>query len=444
MNPVIAAALLSFVVVTTPSRASASDDDASSPSSTEDAAAHLQLTTVAQRHPGFSSPYQGTNSLTPIGVTEETTDITAYLGMRLWRGAQLWVDPEVDQGFGFDRTVGLAGFSSGEAYKIGANAPYLRVPRLFVRQTFALGGDLQAVDGKANQLRGQASSDNLTLTVGKFSVVDLFDNDRYAHDPRGDFLNWSLIDVGTFDYAADAWGFTYGGAAELTKGDWTGRVGFFQLSRVPNGKIVAADFGQWSSLVELEHRQAWLGRPGKIAVLGYVNRAAMGSYDDATTLAVRTGTVADIAQVRRRASKAGVSLDVEQEVADDAGLFLRAGLNDGRKEAYEFTEIDRTVAVGASVGGKRWNRPDDVLGLAGVVNGLSRQARDFFAAGGLGILIGDGRLNYGNEAIVETYYATRLTSFARLTVDYQHVDHPAYNRDRGPVSIYSLRLHLEH
>ncbi len=410
---------------------------------TEDTAVHLQLTTVAQRHPRFNSPYQGANSLTPVGVTEETTDVTAYLGARLWRGAELWADPEVDQGFGFDRTVGLAGFSSGEAYKIGANAPYLRLPRLFVRQSFALGDDVQDVDGKANQLRGKAATDNVTLTIGKLSVVDIFDNNRYAHDPRGDFLNWSLIDVGTFDYAADAWGFTYGGAAELTKGDWTGRLGFFQLSKVPNGKIVAVDFSQWSSMAEIERRQSWLGHPGKLTVLGYVNRAAMGSYDEATALARRSGTTADISLVRRRASKAGVSLAVEQEVVDDGGLFLRAGVNDGRKEAYEFTEIDRTVAVGASLGGKRWNRADDVFGVAAVVNGLSHQARDFFAAGGLGILIGDGRLNYGNEEIVETYYATRLTSFARLTVDYQHVDHPAYNRDRGPVSIYSVRLHLE-
>ena len=437
--PAAAALSLLFALAALSSRAAAGDDvDAG-----EDAAVHLQLTTVAQRHPKFNSPYEGTNSLTPIGVTEETTDVTAYLGTRLWRGAELWADPEVDQGFGFDKTVGLAGFSSGEAYKVGANAPYLRLPRLFVRQTFGLGGDTQDVDGKANQLRGKSASDNLTLTVGKLSVVDIFDNDRYAHDPRGDFLNWSLIDVGTFDYAADAWGFTYGGAAELTKGDWTGRLGFFQLSKVPNGKIVAVDFGQWSSMAEIERRQSWAGPPGKITLLGYVNRAAMGSYDDATALARQTGTAADIALVRKRASKAGVSVDVEQEVANDVGLFMRAGLNDGRKEAYEFTEIDRTVAVGTSIGGGRWNRADDVFGLAAVANGLSRQARDFFAAGGLGILIGDGRLNYGNEAIIETYYATRLTSFARLTVDYQHVDHPAYNRDRGPVSIYSVRLHLE-
>jgi high affinity Mn2+ porin len=440
MKTVPAAVMLSLLATTTAATAEpASDDEAG-----EGAAVHLQFTTVAQRHPKFASPYQGTNSLTPVGVTEETTDVTAYLGVRPWRGAELWANPEVDQGFGFDKTVGLAGFSSGEAYKVGANAPYLRLPRLFLRQTFALGGEVQDVEGKANQLAGKTTGDSLVLTVGKLSVVDVFDNNRYAHDPRGDFLNWSVIDVGTFDYAADAWGFTYGGAAELTQGDWTGRLGFFELSKAPNGKIVAVDFGQWSSMVEVERRQSWFGRPGKVSVLGYVDRAAMGSYQDATALAQRTGNAADIALVRKRASKAGVSLDVEQEVADDVGLFVRAGLNDGRKEAYEFTEINRTIAAGASVGGRLWNRTDDVFGVAAVVNGLSRQARDFFAAGGLGILIGDGRLDYGNEAIVETYYAARLTSFARLTVDYQHVDHPAYNRDRGPVSIYSARLHLEY
>jgi len=409
----------------------------------EAAALHLQLTTVAERHPKFDAPYSGTNSLTPIGTTAETTDVTAYLGVRLWRGAELWANPEIDEGFGFDKTVGVAGFTSGEAYKIGANAPYLRLPRLFVRQTIALGGDAQTIEAKANQLGGATTSDGLTLTVGKFSVVDVFDNNRYAHDPRGDFLNWSLIDVGTFDYAADSWGFTYGAAAELALGDWTGRLGFFQLSKVPNGKIVAVDFSQWSSVAEIERRQDWLGRPGTIKLLAFVNRAPMADYEDAVALGRETGATPDVALVRRRASRAGASVSIEQEVTEDVGVFARFGGNDGRKEAYEFTEINRSASGGFAFSGKRWGRADDVLGVAGVVNGLSRQARDFFAAGGLGILIGDGRLDYGNEDIVETYYQARLTSFAKFTLDYQHIDHPAYNRDRGPVSVYGVRLHLE-
>ena len=446
IRPLIGALIAAAALVAS-ARASAADDTDATPSATtpadERGAADLQLTTVAQRHPRFNSPYAGTNSLSAVGRTEETTDITAYLGVRPWRGGEIWFNPEVDQGFGFDKTVGAAGFPSGEAYKVGANAPYLRVPRLFVRQTIDLGGADVAVAAAANQLRGTTSANTLTLTAGKFSVVDVFDTNRYAHDPRGDFLNWSVIDAGPFDYAADAWGFTYGASAELAIGDWTTRLGYFQLSRQPNGKIVAADFSQSSSVVEIERRQSWLDRPGKIKWLGFVNRAPMARYADAVALAEQSGATPDVALVRRKASRGGVSVNVEQEVADQVGLFVRASGNDGGKEAYEFTEIDRSVSTGLSVGGDRWHRPDDVFGVAAVVNELSRPARSYFAAGGLGILIGDGRLNYGTEQIIETYYAWHVNRFAILSADYQHIAHPAYNRDRGPVSVYSLRLHLQ-
>lgn len=410
----------------------------------DDFAAHFQLTNVTQRHPRLNSPYAGVNSLGAAGRTEETTDITAYLGMRLWRGAELWANPEVDQGFGFNNTVGVAGFPSGEAYKIGGNAPYLRVPRLFVRQTFSLGGEERVVEPIANQLGAPRTSNNLTVTVGKFSVVDVFDTNRYAHDPRGDFLNWALIDTGTFDYAADAWGFTYGASAELNQGHWTGRVGIFQLSPVPNGKIVAVDFRQYSYMAEIERRHEWLGAAGTVKVLAFVNRGRMSAYADAVALAQQTKTTPDIALVRRKSSRSGVSVNIEQTLREGVGLFARAGLNNGSKEAYEFTEINRTLSGGLSLDGKLWRRADDRAGIAAVVNSLSTFARSYFAAGGRGILIGDGRLNYGNERIFETYYAARLTLFATFSVDYQHITNPAYNRDRGPVSVYSARLHLEH
>jgi high affinity Mn2+ porin len=409
----------------------------------EDQSLRWQLTNVTQRHPRFNAPYSGTNSLTPVGRTEETTDITAYAGRRLWQGAEVWIDPEVDQGFGFDRTVGLAGFSSGEAYKVGANAPYLRVPRLFVRQVVPLGGAVRSVQPAANQLGGATTADNLTFTVGKFSVVDVFDANRYAHDPRSDFMNWSLIDTGTFDYAADAWGFTYGAAAELTLADWTTRVGLFQLSRAPNGKIAAVEFSQYSAVLELEHRHDWFGRAGSMRVLGFTNYGKMGDYTDAVALAASSGTIPDVAAVRKKRSRSGVSVAIEQELLQNVGAFARVGANDGTKEAYEFTEINRSASAGLSIDGKCWGRENDAFGIAGVENQLSTSARSYFKAGGLGILIGDGQLNYGPEKILEMYYAMRLPFSSTLTFDYQHVTNPAYNRDRGPVSIYSFRLHVE-
>jgi high affinity Mn2+ porin len=406
-------------------------------------AVHGQWTTLSQQHPGFRSPYQGTNSLDAGSRSDETTDLTVYAGLRLWRGAELWLNPEIDQGYGFSNTVGVAGFPSGEAYKIGANAPYLRLPRLFLRQVIALGTATEKVEGAANQLGGSRAVDNLTLTVGKFSVTDIFDTNTYAHDPRADFMNWANIDAGAFDYAADAWGFTYGAAAEWQHGDWTLRGGYFQLSSVPNGKITGVDFRQHSLVAEAEWRHDWLGHPGKIKWLVIANHADMGSYRDAVQLAAATDAVPDTALVRRAAWRPGAAVNVEQALAGDLGLFVRASANDGAMEAYEFTEIDKSLSAGLSLKGGRWGRKDDTFGLAAVVNGLSNAAQAYFAAGGIGILIGDGRLRYGSEQIVETYYALQLTSWADLSADYQHIANPAYNRDRGPVSVYSLRLHAQ-
>jgi len=402
-----------------------------------------QLSNVTQWHKVFRSPYSGANSLAADGRTEETTDATVYVGRRLWHGAEFWINPEADQGFGLSGTLGAAGFPSGEAYKIGANAPYLRLPRVFVRQYLPLAGAEESVETAVNQLAYQSAADSLTITAGKFSVVDVFDANRYAHDPRTDFMNWALIDAGTFDYAADAWGFTYGAAAELGHGPWVVRAGIFQLSPAPNGKITAVDFSQYSLVGELERRYAWNGRAGKVKLLGFVNRGKMGTYADAVQSASQLGGTPSTAAVRHFSWRPGVSIDLEQEASTDIGVFARAGVNNGRFEAYEFTEINRTVSGGISLAGARWGRPDDRVGVGAVVNALSGDARRYFAAGGLGILIGDGRLNYGTERIVELYYAFRVNPHVALSVDYQHLLHPAYNRDRGPVSVFGTRLHVE-
>ena len=409
----------------------------------EDWALHGQVTNVTQSHPRFTSPYSGTNSLIANGRTEETTDITLYAGVRLWRGAEFWINPEIDQGFGLSNTVGMAGFPSGEAYKIGANVPYPRLPRVFLRQVIPLSGELVKMESSANQLAGSKAANNVTLTIGKFSVTDIFDTNTYAHDPRGDFLNWSIIDAGAFDYAADAWGFTYGAAAEWTQDAWTLRGGVFQLSKVPNGKIVNVDFSQYMLVTELEQRYQMRGHPGKAKLLAFVNRGRMGAYRDALQLAQLAGDTPDTGLVRRFASRPGVTINLEQELAPDLGMFLRASLNNGTKEAYEFTEINRSISGGLSLKGGRWGRDDDTFGLAGVVNGLSSDARRYFANGGIGILIGDGGQTYGAEKVLETYYSMRVNRHVTLAVNYQHVNNPAYNRDRGPVSIFGVRAHAE-
>ncbi|MGA8611678.1 MAG: carbohydrate porin [Xanthobacteraceae bacterium] len=405
---------------------------------------HGQTTFTWQGYPAFRSPYQGTNSLPASGQGRETWDATLYAGVRLWQGAELWVNPEIDQGFGLGNTLGSAGYPSGEAYKVGFAYPYTRLQRAFIRQTINLGGDDQKVDAGINQFAESQTADRLVITVGKFSVADLFDNNKYAHDPRNDFLNWAIIDTGTFDYAAEPWGFTLGAAAEWYQGDWTVRGGLFDLSILPNNLELDPTFDQFQWVGEIERRYDLWGHPGKLAVTGFLSRGRMGSFEDAITLAQATGEPADIAAVRQYQSRGGVSMNLEQEITSDVGAFVRAGWANGDIEPYEFSDIDRTVAAGLSLSGKQWGRPDDTVGLAGVVNGISKVHEEFLNDGGLGILVGDGMLPHpGPEQIIETYYSYALSSSTRLTADYQLIVNPGYNEDRGPVNVFSGRLHWQ-
>ena len=216
-------------------------------------AVHGQFTYVEQETDAFAAPYRGPNSLSP-GIGRETFDATLYLGARLWPGAEGWLNPELDQGFGLDNTLGMAGFPSGEAYKVGRKRPYLRLPRAFLRDTLDLGEATERVAAAPNQLAGSRGADRLVVTIGKFAVGDVFDTSAYAHDPRGDFLNWSAIDAGSFDYAADAWGFTAGAAIEWYAGPWAVRGGLFDLSTVPNNEHLDPGGHEFQMILEAERR----------------------------------------------------------------------------------------------------------------------------------------------------------------------------------------------
>jgi high affinity Mn2+ porin len=413
-------------------------------------AVHGQATFVEQAHPAFRSPYEGPNSLTGGADAKQTFDATLSLGVKLWTGAEFWANPEIDQGFGFDNTHGVAGFVSAEAYKLGSATPYARLQRAFLRQTVNLGGETEKVDEDFTQFKGTRSTDRVVLTVGRFGINDLFDTNRYANNPKNDFLNWSLVNAGTFDYASDGWGYNYGAAAEWYTGQWTFRGGIFDLSFSPAGGVspLAAGldptFQQFSLLGEVERRYDLWGQPGKIKLTSFLNRGRAGNFNDAVALAMATGMPADINAVRSYTSRPGVSLNVEQQVTETLGLFFRAGWADGQIEPWDFADIDRTVSGGVSINGKSWGRPDDTVGIAGVINGISNAHIAFLNAGGLGILIGDGQLtNYGLEKIFEAYYSYALTSSIKLTFDYQFVGNPGYNADRGPVNVFALRAHTQ-
>jgi high affinity Mn2+ porin len=438
-NFVIVVGFLSLLA----SRAGWADENQDRTPAEERFALHGQFTYVEQETDSFRAPYAGPNSLSP-NQGRETTDLTLYAGARLWSGAEIWINPEIDQGFGLDNTLGVAGFPSGEAYKVGRNQPYLRLPRLFVRDTLDLDGDREAVEAGANQLAGSHSADRWVFTVGKFSVADIFDANQYAHDPRNDFLNWAAIDSGTFDYAADAWGYTVGVAAEWYQGDWTVRAGAFDGSNVPNSVHLEPGVHEFQFELELERRHEILGHPGKVMLAAFETRARLGLLDEAVQIAQATGNPVDIAATRQLRDRVGADLNLEQELVQDLGMFARLGKASGNVEAYEFSDIDRTLAAGLSLKGSRWGRTDDTVGLAGIVNHISAAREEFLNAGGLGILVGDGRLPHpGPEQIVETYYNCGLLAWAHLSLDYQWVKNPGYNSDRGPVSIFAVRFHAQ-
>jgi high affinity Mn2+ porin len=411
---------------------------------------HGQATFVDQGYPSFRSPFQGQNSLSGAGQNRETSDVTLFAGVKLWRGAEFWANPEIDQGFGLADTHGTAGFLSGESYKLGAAYPYARIQRAFLRQTINLGGEIEKVDADFNQFAGSRSADRLVLTVGRFGVNDIFDTNRYVNNPKVDFLNWSLINTGSFDYAGDAWGSTYGAAAEWYQGRWTLRAGVFDLSATPAGGVSPSSYGldptfqQFQVVTEIEERHELWGQPGKIKLTGFLSRGGAGKFSDATALAQVTGLPADITAVRSYASRPGISVNLEQQIMDGLGVFARAGWADGKVESWDFTDIDRTVSAGVSLSGKWWGRPNDIVGVAGVINGISSERIAFLNAGGLGVLVGDGQLpNPRLEKILEAYYSYALTASTRVSFDYQSVSNPAYNADRGPVHAFATRVHWQ-
>lgn len=405
---------------------------------------HAQTTFLPQGYPAFRSPYSGANSLPGGGQLQETWTTTAFLGVRLWRGAEFYFNPELAQGFGLDGTLGIAGFPNGEAQKAGAAFPKIRPQRYYIKQTFGLGGEQEDVADGPNQLAGKRDIDRVTLIVGRFAVGDFFDNNAYAHDPRADFMNWALWESAAYDFPADLPGYTRGAVVELNRKDWAVRAAVVEVPSAPNSDVLTFKTG--GVVTEFEERHTILDQPGKLRLGGFANSGNTGNYREALAIEA-ADPMLDINAVMRSIQhtnlKYGFYANLEQQIAKDVGLFARASWNDGQNQILSFTDIDRSLAAGLSIKGSYWGRPNDTIGIGGAVNGLSAANRDFLAAGGIGLLIGDGRLNYRPEQILETYYAYSLNKNVTLTADYQLVINPAYNADRGPVSIFSGRLHGE-
>jgi high affinity Mn2+ porin len=286
----------------------------------------------------------------------------------------------------------------------------------------------------------------ISINIGKFSVMDFFDDNLYSHDPRTQFYNWALMGNAAWDYPANTRGYTYGLVAEFVKKHWSLKFGFVTVSTSPNGSIM--DFNIWrsnSSALEFEESYRLGNKPGAFRIMSYFTQARMGNYQKAINYGLAHDTIPLLDDSRETGHiKFGFGINIEQTLATNVGFFCRGSWNDGKNETWMFTEIDRALSFGISLNGEIWKMNNDNLGLAMIVNGLSRDHRDFLKAGGYGFIIGDGTLNYAPELIAEIYYSFRFfgKSFW-LTPDYQFVVNPAYNQDRGPVNIFGIRAHFE-
>lgn len=421
---------------------------------------HAQSTFIAQGYPSFPAQYTnpGFNSLPPGGQTQETFSLDLMAGIRLWSGAEAHADALMWQGHGLDNTVGLEAFPSAEAYRAGTSIPNGMLARLFIRQTIGLGGGAQKVDDDQFHLAGEQDASRLVFTAGRFSAIDVFDTNAYANDPRTQFMNWAFVADEAWDYPADPVGYTTGLAAELYEPGWALRWGFMQMPRVQNTWVAEdqilkwppessggdGDFWKsWGMPLELERRYRLGGHPGAVRVLAYLNEADMASYGAAEAILQKEGPGADTDAARTYTFKYGYGLNWEQEIAQGVGLFSRLGWGDGHTESWAYADVDRSVSFGASVNGQAWRRPDDTLGLAGMASGITHDHQLFFQEGGVGILGGDGALDYGWEKGLEAYYDFKLWQALHGAFDYQFIADPAFNRDRGPVSIFAFRLHWE-
>ena len=406
-------------------------------------AIHFDAVEVIQGQPGFHSPYQGPQSLVPDDNFRQTSEIDLFFAARLWPGGEIYFNPEYYQGFGFGETHGLAAFPNSQAYKAGKFRGDFNIPRIFLRQVWGFGGEQEQLEADALQLAEKVDISRLTLQAGRFSIVDVFDNNAYAHDSRGDFLNWAAVDALAFDYAADSLGFEEGVSLELNQKAWAARWGIFTIPRLPNVNATDGHYTKaWQQVAELEGRYTLCGHPGTVRFLGYLESARMGSYRAAVENF--PAGMPNMAATRRYRYTYGLVLNVEQEIAKDLGAFLRLGFRDPNYEVYQFADVSKSLEVGFSLKGTCWNRPNDTVGLAEMLGGLGHAQREFFNDGGLGILIGDGKLpHYGLENVVETYYNCELFKGINLTLDYQFAVNPAYNPDRGPINIFSARLRFK-
>jgi hypothetical protein len=413
---------------------------------------HFQLTVISQDHLAFRSLYSGKNSL-PAQAEWGATSITStlFLGRKLWKNGSFYFDPEISGGNGLGSSLGVAGALNGETYRVGNATPSVFIARAFFQQQIPLSKDsFENVEDDVNQIKGKVASERITISAGKFAISDFFDGNQYSHDPRTQFLNWSIMSNGAWDYPANTRGYTFGIVAEFVKPMWTIRIASVAVPSIANSPKMEYDFTKaHSETIEIERKIFLNKNPGTIRLLFSEMYSRAPSYQSGITAIEANNTdllnvfSGDAKGENFGGKKYTIGFSGDQQLNPWLGVFLRAGWNDGKDATWAFTEIDQTVSAGLSIKGILWKCPNDVFGIASVINGISPGHKEFLKAGGYGFIIGDGNLNYGHEGILEAYYNTNLTKFFTLGLDYQFVNNPGYNKDRGPVNAFAIRGHVE-
>ncbi len=406
---------------------------------------YYQATSIGQEHGPFHAPYTGPLSLLDISEHDASITTTLFFGLRLTNNTELYFDPEIAGGRGMSGVNGIADAPNGEMPRIETATPKPYIARLYITHDFGFGSEKERVEDDENQLGGERPMTRYTIAVGRFSVTDFFDNNAYTHDPRTQFEAWGVMYNGAWDYPADTRGYTWGWVHEFHTRNWSVRYGSAAEPKVANGpQFDRRLFRDRGDTFEGERRYSMGNRPGAVRLLGYLNHTDSGSYAAALHLAEQTGTTPSVTAVRRIGTlKYGTGVSMDQQISRDVGIFTRLGWNDGKTESFAFTAIDRLASGGVSVKGTSWGRKDDTAATSFTAGGLSGVHALYLARGGLDFLIGDGRLSYDPEYVWESYYSAHLFKGFYASLDLQKVTNPAYNHDRGPVWIESIRLHME-
>ena len=428
--------------------------------------AYSQATYISSFKDSFPAAYtnlNGTpNSLSPQAERGFTATFTSYVGLKAWTGAEFYAAPEMISEQPLSGLKGLSGaIQNFELQKNGTEHSTWYLSRAIYRQTVSFGGTNTEVKSGPMQLGGTVDSRRFVFTAGTFSILDIFDKNTYAADLRRQFVNMAFLSNAAYDFAADARGYTSGLAGEFYFDDWAFRFARIAGPKDPNDLPKEFNILKfYGDQAELEHKHVIKGQPGAVKILAYRNRERSGRFSDAiaafqadpnknattcTTFNYESDNASapDLCWARKPNIKMGIGINMEQGITQDIGVFFRGMYSDGKTEVYSYVPADRSISFGAAMKGLRWGREKDTLGLGYAQSWISTQHATYLNMGGIDGFIGDGRLNYKPEQVVDIYYQWHAMSSTWFTLDYQHLANPAYNADRGPVDIYNARIHFE-